>query len=287
MVSNYVFVVIIIIILVILVVLLTCVHIKNKSINKTVWLYWENSINKTTPYYIQICHQLVKKVNPNSNVVILDENSVKKYIDLPKQWYSLKEIAHKADYVRVAMLYKYGGIWLDSDMVCLDSFDKIFDLLDKYDFVAFELKNIKNKKISTNTYKVNTGFLAARPNSILFKKWLDKATDTLMELDKKDQDWHLIGRSLMNPLLKELVETGQIKYCSIKAEGGVLPVMFQHKELFYSETAPLSRVVRPNTYQPFITLFNSCMSNLNSIDKDCIDNGNMLICRLLKYCLDK
>ena len=37
---------------------------------------------------------------------------------------------HQADFVRVNVICDYGGIWLDSDTLVLDSLDSLFDILE-------------------------------------------------------------------------------------------------------------------------------------------------------------
>jgi signal transduction histidine kinase len=38
--------------------------------------------------------------------------------------------AHQADFVRVHVICDYGGIWLDSDTLVLDSLDSLFDCME-------------------------------------------------------------------------------------------------------------------------------------------------------------
>ena len=34
--------------------------------------------------------------------------------------FKVNHIAQKADYIRLKILYKYGGIWLDADTICFN-----------------------------------------------------------------------------------------------------------------------------------------------------------------------
>ena len=54
--------------------------------------------------------------------------------------------AHQADFVRVNVICDYGGIWLDSDTLVLDSLDSLFDIIDNKD--GFLIK--ENNKILWN-----------------------------------------------------------------------------------------------------------------------------------------
>ena len=39
----------------------------------------------------------------------------------------------QVDYMRILLIYKYGGIWLDSDTIVLTSLKELFDILQEQD----------------------------------------------------------------------------------------------------------------------------------------------------------
>lgn len=282
------------IIVVLIVIIAVVICKRKKKLEKYIWLYWENPAGKEKPYHIQLCHDLVKKFNPDSKVIILNQDTVHKFVDLPRGWYNLKHIAHKADYVRVALLYKYGGIYLDSDMISLDSLDRVFDLLKKHSFVGFEYRDpvVKNGKViprpkykDGNTYRVYIAFLAVRPKSLLFKKWLEENNRQLV--DGNQDDWHFIGRRVMNPLLRRYTRDKRMTYYAFHTEKTVTPITLKNKKKWYSTELPVEGTVVKDTYQPFITLFNSRMPELKKIDRDNFEKNNWLICRVLRYGLEK
>ena len=93
---------------------------KKESISEDspIWVMWYQGINKAPPI-IKACIQsiLIKRVN--HPVILLDKSNIKKYIELPK--YILKKfedniisITHFSDIVRMALLSRYGGFWIDS-----------------------------------------------------------------------------------------------------------------------------------------------------------------------------
>lgn len=62
----------------------------------------------------------------NSNVKFIDKNSLPKYIEIPsfieeKKKKGIVGLAHYADIVRVSLLAKYGGIWIDAASWCTRS----------------------------------------------------------------------------------------------------------------------------------------------------------------------
>ena len=85
--------------------------------NEKIWTIWLQGEDKAPPL-VQACFRSVRK-NCTQELVVLDEDSLRKYITLPDViWEKRKQgkikNAHFADICRVELLYEYGGIWLDS-----------------------------------------------------------------------------------------------------------------------------------------------------------------------------
>lgn len=81
------------------------------------------------PQKIQRCIDSWKKQLPDYEIILWDT----KRFDLDtvpwvKQAFEAKKYAFAADYIRFYALYNYGGIYLDSDVEVLKSFDPLLDL---------------------------------------------------------------------------------------------------------------------------------------------------------------
>lgn len=67
-------------------------------------------------------------------VVVVTENNVGDYIDIPDFIYDRVKtgqmlFAHLSDYIRVNLLYRYGGLWIDSTILCTGKLPEgIFDM---------------------------------------------------------------------------------------------------------------------------------------------------------------
>ena len=93
---------------------------KNETIpeDSPIWIMWYQGI-KNAPELIKFCVQSVIINRGKHPVYIIDKNNFKKYIDLPD--YILKKfnerkfsITHFSDIIRMALLSKHGGYWIDS-----------------------------------------------------------------------------------------------------------------------------------------------------------------------------
>ncbi|MFT7224033.1 MAG: mannosyltransferase OCH1-like enzyme [Cellvibrionaceae bacterium] len=107
--------------------------------NKTVWLYWENKRKAKKPEYLELCLQTIMKNSSGYNVNLLDDVSVNDYINIPPEILKIKNIAHKADWIRFSLLYEYGGIWLDSDVILLREMAEIIEpYINDHDYLLVE-----------------------------------------------------------------------------------------------------------------------------------------------------
>lgn len=97
---------------------------KNRKDEKIIWQYWHQG-TKEAPKIIKKCLLSVKEQMKGYKQIVLDYNSIKDYIELPEIYYRLLEnkkmkIAHFSDVLRVYLLEKYGGTWVDSTIFLTD-----------------------------------------------------------------------------------------------------------------------------------------------------------------------
>ncbi len=116
------------------------------------------------------CINSWRKYCPDYEIVEWNENNIdlssNQYV---KEAYKKKKYAFVSDYARLYALYTYGGIYLDTDVEVLKSFD---DLLDNYGVFGFEEKNF-----------VATSFIAACPKNTIIKEFLDTYSSRIFKKD--------------------------------------------------------------------------------------------------------
>ena len=102
----------------------------------TVYMIWEpkkdakgNPLPK--PFYYDLCQRTVLNHNPKAQIVNMDE--AKEIIggipDVIKEHY----IAHQTDWVRKMLVYSTGGLYVDSDFICLKPLDFLADMSNHID----------------------------------------------------------------------------------------------------------------------------------------------------------
>ena len=161
------------------------VDFQKKIFNKPIiWSYWELKPGDISPpAYINLCFKtFYYNCATKFDVKILNEKTVYDYIPELRNDLNHLNIAAKSDYIRIALLYFYGGIWLDADTIVMTDLKQITDKLDQaWDFVGFGCTG--NKCMYDGYPRPSNGAMASQKGSILMK-------NTLLELDKKLDEYY-------------------------------------------------------------------------------------------------
>ena len=81
------------------------------------------------PEDIQRCIDSWKAILPEYKIILWDKNRFDiNSVPYVKEAFEAKKYAFCADYIRIYALYKYGGIYLDSDVMVYKSFDPFLNL---------------------------------------------------------------------------------------------------------------------------------------------------------------
>lgn len=109
--------------------------------NKIIWSYWNTSIesddptvseNKwiSRPFSVDLSIYSWMKYQPDYTICFLSDRTVGLYVDMTQfpESYPIMIPAHKADVIRLAVLEKYGGVWIDASMImCKPMLDIFLD----------------------------------------------------------------------------------------------------------------------------------------------------------------
>ena len=216
--------------------------------NREVFLYW------TGPKYslIHVLNDIIKvqASKQHFKATFLNDDNLKDYInmqELPDCFNKLKP-AHKADLIRVFVLEKYGGIWLDSDTIVTPDFDKLFE--EKGFFVLEENKVLWN------------GVFGTQAHSPLMIEWKRRINNTLQRCKEKIK-WTQLGNTMLenikayNPALFN-------DYTILRGLDTVYPVNWENaaEEFLHKEYTHYTAITRE--YQPFIVLVNSVYKELQN-----------------------
>ncbi len=92
--------------------------------NNTVWVMWLQGI-ENAPKIVRECVESQKKAMPEKKFIVIDETNISEYINLPdyilhKKNRGIITNAMFSDLVRLELLNKYGGYWIDASVLMTD-----------------------------------------------------------------------------------------------------------------------------------------------------------------------
>jgi len=98
---------------------------------RVVWSYWSTGFEQLSDFR-RLCVKTWRSMNPKWEIVFLDPILVWDYIahdDVPYQWEDMY-VPFQADAVRLALLARFGGLWIDAATICVKPFDWwIYDII--------------------------------------------------------------------------------------------------------------------------------------------------------------
>ena len=95
--------------------------------------------------------------------------------------------ALKSDFWRYCILYIYGGIYCDIDMICMNSFDNV--IKDDIEFVT--AIDLGPDNCTKNNYFLVNAFIGIIPKHNLMKLCIDKIVDTVIN-DRYNKSWNAL-----------------------------------------------------------------------------------------------
>lgn len=130
----------------------------------------------------------------------------------------IEEINGKADILRWEILYKYGGIFLDADSICIEPIDE--ELLDKKCFAGWEQEELRKGLIATGTM----GFPPKHPLVKAAISWI--LNNEVSQEKAKLMAWQSVGPGL----LTRMYNTGNFKDLHIFPSYFFLPIHLTGRE---------------------------------------------------------
>ena len=153
----------------------------NTTIPKKIWLFWNTPLEEA-PNIVKFCLKVITKLcGDDYEINMLSLNNYKTFVDDSRITKLMENpdiaVNYKSDLIRFYLLYKYGGIYLDSSIILLKSLNWIY--LDNYinkDFIIYY-----NTNHTTNIEKpiFESGFIAAKPQIEFTKLVTEKLIEVL------------------------------------------------------------------------------------------------------------
>lgn len=148
--------------------------------------YWdsEDLINLITPYaYIKICHESIIKHCKNSfELVKLDKSNIYMYLPELKTYDSILSklsTAHKVDVYRVFLMYRYGGLYIESDVLVMRNPIGLMAHLKNVEYIGFGCTG--HKCFKDGYMRPSNWIVGSRKGSYLFRDIRQFIIDNLLD----------------------------------------------------------------------------------------------------------
>lgn len=145
---------------------------------------------------------------------------------------AIHEIVGKADIMRIEILYRYGGVYVDADSICIEPVDDRF--MSKRAFAFYENENVRKGLVINCAMGFEPGHLLCRD----MMDWIKSAESA--NYINKYKAWFAVGPGLLTRLL----DTGKYRDFSVFPSHYFLPIHFTgarydgHKKVYaYQEWA--------------------------------------------------
>lgn len=185
-----------------------------------IWLWW--SYEATPPGYVVAAQKALEHFAPTSDFVIRKVNDTNIRELLPDWPHELSRTYVQAisDVARAGLLSKYGGVYLDSDMLLATPLGEITQKLDDHDMVSYQ---VPGQNCTEGTFSSN--FMASKPGSALHTAWYEEAKAKLksrctaggdedccysskgVALDQCHISWGGLGEKIGHRVLRGMLQT--------------------------------------------------------------------------------
>ena len=142
----------------------------HSNIPRVIWLFWDTT---QKPPLVECTINRVRLLNPDHELRVLDSETLSDYIDSSFLTRNDVTLSHKSDIIRLELLAKYGGFWLDATCIFNEDFSwaHTASAENSSDLVAFYRDQ--------DTYDrgfpiIESWFMACPPNDEFMVAWRDE-----------------------------------------------------------------------------------------------------------------
>lgn len=268
---------------------------------KYIFTFWEPKNNM--PGYVQLCIDTWKHNLPGYKIIILDYSNLSDW--LPKR--QIKRILCKdmtlpiqADAIRVALLRKYGGIWLDADTIILNNM--FLDYVKDYDLSMIGDPNKKSQHIAFIWAKLGSKIIKDWYRGIVKRVFLFRLFTKYKFLNKKFKhtslnlhNWNALGNGILDNLTKmgggnsDFLRLDKFKLGSLPeyviADPDKTPDVF-YREFWFEKNGKTFKDIKKICNGGIILLHNSWSPDkYKKMTKDEFLNSDVLLANVLKNSL--
>jgi hypothetical protein len=136
---------------------------------RNVWMYWETPPGRTKPAYLDLCLETIERRSEELSLRLLNEATVGDFLPDLRPEASRLTLVHRSDYYRSRLVHRYGGIWLDADLIALRPLRELLEGWHDKDVALY----------GRGESNVSIGCFAGVPGSPLLTEWMKRQDEAL------------------------------------------------------------------------------------------------------------
>ena len=170
------------------------------AIPRILWSYWQGG---TPPLLVQRCFDHWRRLHPHFEIRILDERGVLQYLPAIPAALDGASAAKRADWIRLELLRRHGGIWLDASTILTQPLDWVLQEQARTgaDFVGYYLQqytSVPQRPV------VENWFMAAPPGSPFIEDLQREFTQEVIARTGEQYIAHLQAQGLYTQALQRI-----------------------------------------------------------------------------------
>jgi hypothetical protein len=220
------------------------------EIPNTIWAFWDGDI----PPQVHSCIDSWKRWNPSYMVVVLNKQNLQEYlpdVDLVKMKHVNDAVQRFSDFVRIHIMAKYGGIWLDGSTICNQPLDWIHKIQKQkhVEFIGYYTDMMTFDEYRDTSPVLENWTFACIPDSTFATDWRDEMVKMTTYDQIKEYSRDVIDNQGVNP--QNIYGVPDIEYFAMHLAAQRLLQKQRNKyklHLICAEDTALSYLCDPGTH---------------------------------------
>jgi len=144
-----------------------------KEVTKKIWVLYE--FKEVNPF-VELNFDTWRKHAPEYEIMMINDTNIEQYVpDLPKEYFQLPYSSAKSDFLRAAVLYHQGGVYMDTDFMMMKPLRETLDKLQEHDIVTYrgDGSDALSGECPQNKKDFSSNFMAAIKGNEFSRIWYD------------------------------------------------------------------------------------------------------------------
>lgn len=156
--------------------IMTKSYLSNDKVPKIIWTYWDT---EEVPEIVKLSMKSWRKTSPNYFINLMNQKNIEEFVSLPENWKRLPSY-RQSDIIRLRLLEKYGGVWIDASTILLEDLDN-FISKDNLTLFITPSSSLENPVFEN-------WFISAPLNNKVIKMWIEEVLLALQNTNKYIHD---------------------------------------------------------------------------------------------------